>query len=580
MKIKKRKKKVILKQTVKLFGVAGSGKTTACLSMIKDFLEQGYTMEDICFTTFTTAGIRSIKEKLRQNGVDFVEKDCNFRTLNSLTWRLCNFSPDQMTTTKEIKEFFKSIGLTTESEIEGEVTQQEHVIEMYNGLLNSTGKFIDELNADERIDYVNNYLNNKELDTSDRNLFLSALHQFNKWKDENKKKLHIDSIIDVVKNKIDIPNKVLIVDEAQDLSYAQTLLVELWTKHYDRDIFVISGDDDQTIYQWSGAKPEYFINYTNNNTKEVILNHSYRLPRNVAAFCNCILRVIDVRKEKWITSDKEDGLIKEDMYVSREDFADWFLKNFKDKNCFLLFRTQRQLGLMAYALFSHPLSVPFSYVKGEGAFWSSRLICISNALNKLQKGQDLLVIEARQLLDTLPSKICLVQGAKSKYDEVNDKNVVSYGEFISLTKLWNVQKTLSSNFNESVDLKVEILRYMKYSKGKLDDVRQVKREEDVKCKLKDVGVIFELRFDNDGKLFTDLNIKLGTFHSSKGLEKENVFVFLGTNKYFENVDNSEKRVFYVACSRSLRNLFFVRPFDGEKGSLDDFFSGLRLKFKF
>ena len=570
---------MILKQTIKLFGVAGSGKTTACLGLIRDFLEQSYTMEDICFTTFTVAGIRSIKEKLRDGGIDFVEKDCNFRTLNSLTWRLCNFSPDQMTTPSELTEFFKSTGLTTESVEEGEVTQQEHVIEIYGGLLNSTGKVIGELSVDERVDYVNTYINDKELDTSDRSLFLSALLKFDEWKNEHKKKLHIDSIIDTIRNKIDIPNKVLIVDEAQDLSYSQTLLVELWTKIYDRDIFVISGDDDQAIHEWAGAKPEYLLNYQNNNMKEIVLNHSYRLPKNVANFCNSILRVIDVRKDKWITSEKEDGLIKENMYIDREEFADWFLKNFRDKKCFLLFRTQKQLAAMAYALFSHHLSVPFGYVKGEGNFWSSKLICVSNALNKLQKEQDLLVVEARHLLDVLPSGVCLVRGAKSKYDERSDRDLVPFKEFMDLTKLWNVQRILSSVFDDKKDLKVDMLRYMKYSKGSLDDVRKLKKEEDVKNKLKGVGVVFDLKFDESGKLFTDLNIKLGTFHSSKGLEKDNVFVFLGTNKYFEDVDDSEKRVFYVACSRSLRNLFFVRPFDGEKGSLDDFFESLKFRFR-
>jgi len=568
---------MIKKRTIKLFGVAGGGKTTYCLKLIKEFLEQGYKMEDICFTTFTKSGIRSIKDKLKKDGIDFVEKNCNFRTLNSLTWRLCNYSATEEVTKKEAREFFKSVGLVVEEEEgENEKLPYEHVMDIYSNLLNTKGKVIDEISSDERVDYVNNYINNHDLDASSRNFYLSNLLKYDEWKKKENKKVYVDSIIDTIKNKIDIPNNILIVDEAQDLSFSQTLLVDLWTKHYDRDIFVIAGDDDQTVHEWAGAKPEYLVNYVNDNVEEVILNKSYRLPANVGDFCNSVLRQIDFRKEKWITSENKKGLINDIAFVDRGDFADWFLKNFRYQKCFLLFRTKRQLDTTAYALFHHPLSVPFGYIKSSGVYWSPKLICVSNALNKIQNKKDLLVVEVKKLMDTLPSSLCLVRGAKSKYSERSDNSVVPFGEFLGLTKLWAPQRTLGSDFVEKTNLKSDVLRYMNYTGGTFDTQRKLQKEQDIKRKLEGISELFKLGFDDDGELYINMGIKLGTFHSSKGLEEENVFVFLGTNKYFNNINDSEKRVLYVACSRCLRNMFFIRPFEGEMGSLDDFVSFVKL----
>ncbi len=49
----------------------------------------------------------------------------------------------------------------------------------------------------------------------------------------------------------------LIVDEYQDINYGQQRLVELLASKR-ADVMVV-GDDDQTIYEWRGARPSYMI---------------------------------------------------------------------------------------------------------------------------------------------------------------------------------------------------------------------------------------------------------------------------------------------------------------------------------
>lgn len=67
----------------------------------------------------------------------------------------------------------------------------------------------------------------------------------------------------------------LIVDEYQDVNYGQQRLIELLAGTW-ADVMVV-GDDDQTIYEWRGARPDYILNFgTVFNSKPYI---DYKLSR-------------------------------------------------------------------------------------------------------------------------------------------------------------------------------------------------------------------------------------------------------------------------------------------------------------
>ena len=85
-----------------------------------------------------------------------------------------------------------------------------------------------------------------------------------------------DMIVDFNKKHYDLmPNfDVVIVDEAQDLSWLQWKMVERVVTNAKR--VYIAGDDDQAIYRWAGARPEFLMNMDGTRT---ILNKSYRLSR-------------------------------------------------------------------------------------------------------------------------------------------------------------------------------------------------------------------------------------------------------------------------------------------------------------
>ena len=73
-----------------------------------------------------------------------------------------------------------------------------------------------------------------------------------------------------------IPFKVLMVDEAQDLTPLQWDLVVKLAGSVHR--VYIAGDDDQAIYEWNGADVSYFQNFPG---RKLILKKSVRLNKNI-----------------------------------------------------------------------------------------------------------------------------------------------------------------------------------------------------------------------------------------------------------------------------------------------------------
>ena len=68
----------------------------------------------------------------------------------------------------------------------------------------------------------------------------------------------------------------------------------------------IAGDDDQAIYLWAGARPEFLINMEGSRT---ILNKSYRLPQLIHAKANKLIKRIEDRVDKEWTSRDDMGEI-------------------------------------------------------------------------------------------------------------------------------------------------------------------------------------------------------------------------------------------------------------------------------
>ena len=99
----------------------------------------------------------------------------------------------------------------------------------------------------------------------------------------------------------------LIVDEYQDVNYGQQRLIELVAG--DRADVTVVGDDDQTIYEWRGARPSYIIRefkeaFANKPHVEYKLTRSFRFGPVIAQAAQNVIGFNSNRVPKDLVADK------------------------------------------------------------------------------------------------------------------------------------------------------------------------------------------------------------------------------------------------------------------------------------
>jgi superfamily I DNA/RNA helicase len=98
---------------------------------------------------------------------------------------------------------------------------------------------------------------------------------------------------------------VIFADEAQDLNRMQLSLIRQWGEH--TDYFIVAGDDDQTIYSFTGASPDAILGPEIPEDHKIILKQSYRVPRAVHAAANNLIHQVTRRQPKDYLPRAADG---------------------------------------------------------------------------------------------------------------------------------------------------------------------------------------------------------------------------------------------------------------------------------
>ncbi|MBI4459572.1 MAG: ATP-dependent helicase, partial [Acidobacteria bacterium] len=165
---------------------------------------------------------------------------------------------------------------------------------------------------------------------------------------------------------------VIFVDEAQDLNRLQLALIRKWGEH--AQYFILAADDDQTVYSWCGATPDAVLDPEIPEDHKIILRQSYRVPREVHAAAQTLIRQVTRRQEKAYLPRPADGLCLRLSHGGYKSADYWILKTaveHLERNHTVMF-----LGSCAYML--QPViavlrknGIPYHnpYRKAEG-FWN------------------------------------------------------------------------------------------------------------------------------------------------------------------------------------------------------------------
>lgn len=100
-------------------------------------------------------------------------------------------------------------------------------------------------------------------------------------------------MIQIAINTVDCPVDYIIMDEAQDCSALEFKLLQKWSDQCKGA--VIAGDDDQAAYEWRGASVDAFLGFSDDHR---ILDQSYRVPESVQRRADLWIHRVSKRKEK------------------------------------------------------------------------------------------------------------------------------------------------------------------------------------------------------------------------------------------------------------------------------------------
>ena len=97
------------------------------------------------------------------------------------------------------------------------------------------------------------------------------------------------------------------VDEFQDVNPAQFALLRAWLG--DRDELCVVGDDDQTIYSFTGASSSYLTDFSRHfpGASTITLTESYRSSPQVLALANRVLSSKPRHLRKQLSATRPDG---------------------------------------------------------------------------------------------------------------------------------------------------------------------------------------------------------------------------------------------------------------------------------
>lgn len=269
-----------------VFGAPGTGKTTYLMKLLGEKLLT-VPAEKIAFVSYTKQGTyegvsRAIEEfDLKQDQTRY------FKTIHSLCFRSLGVSMSMMINKGHYKLLSDRIGMAFTGYYSEDYGSPNDMYIAYLSMMKHNEKLAYKIGKDlnpTTLKYVTQHYNDMK-------------HQLGIYDFD-------DLLVRYLEHGDPLDVDVAFIDEGQDLTPLQWRVIrKLFSKA--KEIYV-AGDDDQAVYEWSGAKVSEFLNFSDKHT---VLAHSYRLPRNVLDMAKRITGDISRRKDKEFSPRDTDGTI-------------------------------------------------------------------------------------------------------------------------------------------------------------------------------------------------------------------------------------------------------------------------------
>jgi len=598
-----------LEGNMQIIACAGSGKTEVLTERIKNLVESGVDPGKIIAFTFTENAADDMKSKIQRKimkhfdddiwagdlfigtihsfcwellqhykpeyrGYDPLDENTQLLYLEKNFWRLGiqNFSVYAENNYDKAKRFLQNANMVREELIDDDIIKSEapEFWDAYN-------HYIEILHKDKYIDYEN------------------MIYETIKMIEESEK----------IRNEVNDRWEYLLVDEYQDINPSQERLIELLNSS---DNVCVVGDDDQSIYEWRGADVDNILDFEERykDVETYNLEKNFRSTKNVVKLANNVISNNNPeRLDKEMFSDK-DGDIGDIYYCRFEDSdneVDFVLNKIKYlfdtiyednlektrkieySDMAILLRTKKESTKFVDAFREE--GIPYNVVGQGGLFarfetiiaFSMLLAIYSNTKSEAEGIIEELKIELMNELDINDEDFL-----EMKNDLIQKRKDIIQDTWADIQDIYH--EILASLY--PLLLNREDIDVINHNLGRLSDVisdfesihRPIKTKN-VEKELSEFLEEYAIKNYDEGirEDQTPPNaVSIMTIHKAKGLEYSVVFVpgltkgnfpsrrgsrgwmvpedIFDKNRY-DGSDRSERRLFYVALTRSRKYLFLT-----------------------
>lgn len=559
----------------------GSGKTFVITHRIKYLIEgPGINPAHILVVTFSRAAAKEMKDRF--------EKLCKkstvtFGTFHSVFFNLLKtaygFSSEQIASDELRYTLIKEL-------IKRNSIENEDINTLAGNLLNEIA-----LVKQDNISIKNYYSNNISSDTFKKiySDYESELEVRGKLDFEDMLSLTYEllsernDILKAVQNRY----RYILVDEFQDINFLQYNIIKLIAG--EKQNITVVGDDDQSIYRFRGARPEIMLGFERDfrNAKKVFLDINFRSSTQIVNASTKLISFNSKRFPKSFKAKNGDG-----APVSLIEFKNPFLevnsiiKDIKDyiksgqdiNNIAVLYRTNLSPRLLIERLMRN--NIPFTIrdaIPNLFDHWVAKDIIsyIKLAINMGDKS-DLLRISNKPnryiSRDSLSSSRANIETLFDYYDDKSYmiKRIVELREHLRTIK--NLKPATALRYIRNVVGYDEYIEeYCDMNGVESDDCYSILGDlENSAAEYNTFNDWFVHMDEYKDELIearkksneNDKGVRLMTFHSSKGLEFDIVYI-IDVNegsvpyKKAKGIDEieEERRMFYVAMTRARKKLF-------------------------
>lgn len=522
-----------------IYGPPGTGKTTTCVEVVRKRIWEGVDPKHIAYVGFTKKAAWEAQERVvTKLGIKKAHLP-HFCTIHALSHRLYKALYKEHTDVMK-KADFRAVGDKTALPVTGnhEVSNDPDSSILTTTMGIGKGDFcLAQINlAHARgipleaqiADYLDPFLmQNFKVTPREIQLFDYFLKEYKQVKG----KIDFCDMLDRAHECEPLDVTHAIIDEAQDLSYAQWLVCERLLSNCSK--IWIAGDDDQAIYEFSGADSSIFLNMGDHPNARV-LDKTYRLPPAVFDHANRISARISKRvKKKWKpVKNKEEGGVR--FINSLNEVADLF----KEGEWLLLTRNRTYMKIFE----DHMRVAGYRYMLDGKNSIPDRIKSAIVGWEHLRNG------------GTVPLKTVVRIYEAHRSSTLKDTEEQQARGRIARGHKTGIQVALLATEKEEFSLE-----YLQEYHGMLSTAEMP--WYDVLLNIPESGVAYYRAAAKKGELRADPRIRINTIHGVKGGEADNVIVYpkMGTltAATFMTDPDPEYRCAYVAVTRARQNLYIL-----------------------